>query len=109
MNPLNYASLEACKRLIDAGIVLDTEKYWCAGKLIDSEERESPYPVSIPAPTMIEVWRELPETHEGCPLTLMKNYAGFLWGEEWSINRVSTNPTDGLIDLLILVRKEIKP
>jgi hypothetical protein len=28
MNPLNYASLEASKRLVEAGIVLETESVW---------------------------------------------------------------------------------
>ena len=28
MNELNYASLEASKRLVEVGIVLETEKVW---------------------------------------------------------------------------------
>lgn len=28
MNPNNYASLEASKRLVEAGIVLETEAVW---------------------------------------------------------------------------------
>jgi len=31
MNQLNYASLEACKRLVDAGIVLETDFVWRLG------------------------------------------------------------------------------
>ena len=34
MNPNNYTSLEASKRLVEAGIVLETEALWVSGTLI---------------------------------------------------------------------------
>jgi hypothetical protein len=125
MNPLNYGTYEACQRLVDAGIVVETEAYWWkAHQRIDWILQYGNIGLGdmlkrsvncIPALSMAEAWRELPKSHESCPLTLMKDQyedgrmiAGYLWGEEWNINRFSTNPTDALIDLIIWTRKEGK-
>lgn len=126
MNPLNYASLEASKRLAEAGIVLETECCWkwkdpCSpddmaygaygewtlvSRSIDHIDVEC-----IPAPCMAEVWRELPP--QGCYLTANQGYyhAWIVWtgfeGYEKSYDaKEYTNPTDALISLLIWVRKE---
>jgi hypothetical protein len=63
-NPLNYASLEASKRLVEAGIVLETDFYHCFWEpdqewilIANGEQLED----DIPAPTLAEVWRELPK------------------------------------------------
>jgi hypothetical protein len=124
MNKLNYASLEASKRLIDAGIRLDTDSYWAtyleevlqsikdAGKVLPS-----PYLVNkdsihnkdllrecknyIPAPTMAEIWRELPE---GTISMKANDRLYFSSGDKGAIH--STNPTDALVNLLILIRKD---
>ncbi len=121
MNELNYASLEASKRLIDAGIRLDTDSYWAtyleevlqsikdAGKVLPS-----PYLVNkdsihnkdllrecknyIPAPTMAEIWRELPEG------TISMKANDRLYCYKGVVH--SINPTDSLIDLLILIKKD---
>ncbi len=57
MNPLNYASIEASKALVDMGIVIETEAFW-------HHDGDGVYSLrhygSIPAPSMAEVWRELP-------------------------------------------------
>ena len=68
MNPLNYATLEASKRLVDAGIVLETEKVhfqigdvWFLRDRMCAGSNLIPSKICIPAPSMAEVWRELPE------------------------------------------------
>lgn len=112
MNPLNYATLEASKRLVDARIVLETEKYWYYS---DPCSRDDPargcygewelvdYKTDIPAPSMAEVWRELPDTTQ---IILIKR--GVFHVVYYASNATYTrkNPTDALIDLLIWVRKE---
>lgn len=62
MRELNYTSLEACQRLVEAGIVLETDVRWSdsweKGKweIVGGEVS----PGEIPAPSMAELWRELP-------------------------------------------------
>ena len=103
----NYASLEASKRLVDNGIVLETERYWLkensgwrlwlhSGGLQDHYLKYGD--LCVPAPSMAEAWRELPI---GSLITKCRNgeithLSGF---GEYSI--ANTNPTDALIDLLI--------
>ena len=127
MNTQNYASLEACQRLVDAGIVLETDFYWAtygekacrslrdAGKLVPK-----PYLVSsqslpaviiknptnsgyYPAASSAELWRELPDS------TCVNKDGDHTkcWIDSKTSLKVfqSTNPTDALIDLLIFVRK----
>jgi hypothetical protein len=125
MNPLNYGSLEASQRLHAKRIVLETEAVWIAdeyppfgasmkivlkwdlrnkkelrganfGKLPDG---------TIPAPSMAEVWRELPggftlikgQIHGGATVT---------YGTKFNIYQM--NPTDALIDLLIWITEQRK-
>ena len=134
MNPQNnYASLETSKRLVDAGIVLETECCWqwkdpCSPDdiaygaygewilvrgSIDHIDAEC-----IPAPSMAEVWRELPEYVEYKKddrplieyLRIDKNGDGSLscgYGQ-YSEMTINDNPTDALIDLLIWVKKEAR-
>jgi hypothetical protein len=120
MNEANYASLEASKRLVDAGIVLETEAHWW--KKRDKTgyylSRKALYhrTSDAPAPSMAEVWRELPEhiTVKGRKFskTLQESfgdcyayYENQLNGETArTITRI--NPADALIDLLIWVKKE---
>jgi hypothetical protein len=106
MNELNYASLEASKKLMDAGIVLETEAVW--RKKRDKTgyylSRKALYhrTSDVPAPSMAEVWRELPE---GCSLNkLQTNYARCKMNIEFE----SENPTDALIDLLVWLKGEGK-
>jgi hypothetical protein len=111
MNNLN-ASLEASKKLHDAGIILETDFiYNSDGKLLYSplvERRDG----DIPAPSMAEVWRELPNTYSTDTdvrlKTLMSYQAGYkaLKDDVGVWFSYDTNPTDALIDLLIFVRKE---
>ena len=134
MNPDNYASLEASRRLDEAGIVIETEFYWreynpkTVKSLIDARKMApQPYIINAesrcknskweyPAPSMAEVWRELPEYVEYKKddrplieyLRIDKNGDGSLscgYGQ-YSEMTINDNPTDALIDLLIWVRKE---
>jgi hypothetical protein len=106
MNEANYASLGASKRLVDAGIVLETEAVW--RKKRDKTgyylSRKALYhrTSDAPAPSMAEVWRELPDSfiekrtdHYYCSIMLL---SAPIFPDE--------NPTDALIDLLIWQRKE---
>jgi hypothetical protein len=125
MNKLNYASLKASRRLVDAGIVLETDLFWVvyAGKTVPQPylaDRKSFNQSSwcvIPAPSMAEVWRMLPECvkykKDDRPLIeylrIDKNSNGSLscGYSQYSEMTSNINPTDALIDLLIWVRKEV--
>lgn len=134
MNPLNYASLEASKRLVEAGVMLETEALWVKW-YFDSSTNMNYHPYewrlmyrgltqddlkSIPAPSMAEVWRELPDefssggTRYGLQLDKIKRHDGVVvssaqYDYEFEDLRcvhsfkANTNPTDALIDLLIWV------
>ena len=108
MNNLNYASFEASKRLVDAGIVLETDFYWARDsngwylRTYGTYERE--VLESIPAPSMTEVLEELPNN-----TAFLKNkvyYASVGGSDNEYKEFVGANPTDALINLLIWVRKE---
>jgi hypothetical protein len=135
MNPNNYGTLEACQRLLDAGIVLETDCYhrvWVAkatntlcSQVVTKDQmlwnkhgddvgdgRDMDGVVYIPAPSMAEVWRELPEQYDHLELMMYKDawYTIVCYGsdtmERWIGTHSNTNPTDALIDLLIwTVRK----
>jgi len=117
MNTQNVASLEACKRLVDAGIVLETDMSWCLSNNnyegVDKWELNITahlkgmtrlYSRIIPAPSMAEVLKELPNN-----TAFLKNkiYYASTGGKDNAYKEfISTNPTDALIDLLIWTRKE---
>ncbi len=115
MNELNYAPLEASERLTDAGIVLETEKslvlYDLQYVLVDTIQVTNPRIAkmyskvldSIPAPSMAEIWRVLPDSTS---LKKLGNNHRAAWFELLASWCVSDNPTDALIDLLIWDRKE---
>ena len=116
MNKLNYASLEASKGLHDTGIVLETEAVWWKWddkwyltKRSTWEQRHSSRPC-IPAPSMAEVWRELPP---GTGLRKAHSFTeAFNFTDTENADSIyppcnsPDNPTDALIDLLIWVRTE---
>ena len=125
MNTLNFGSLEASKRLVDVGIVLETEHCWqwkdpCSPddmaygaygewilvqRSIDHIDAEC-----IPAPSMAEVWRELTDYKDLAPALKKDGYytcAYYDCEDNTGLGYSSDlNPTDALIDLLIWVRKE---
>jgi hypothetical protein len=126
MNLNNYATLEASQRLVSNGIVLETEAHWHP-----NYEREEgsfsaikivgwilhPYPLSknsIPAPSMAEVWRELPESITSKGREYNKCLVGYdglniaSYDDDGILNYddlcENINPTDALIDLLIFTK-----
>src|SRR5574343_117462 len=119
MNPLNYASLEASKRLVDAGIVLETEKCWRftsynKAPFVTGVE-PGRFSTDIPDPCMAEVWRELPESIEVNGWLAFKNiqqvsfsFASYKSNDGESKVFKNTNPTDALIDLFIDIVRENK-
>ena len=115
MNGLNYASLEASKRLVEAGIVLETESVWAqnlkTGDWFHAYKKLLVVPtIIIPAPCMAEVWRELP-SDDWELYQLIRKYLMFrgLDFEDYAVAmeliRIARS-ADALIDLLIWVRKE---
>jgi hypothetical protein len=131
MNPLNYASPEACQRLHAKGIVLETDCYhrvWVAkatntpcSQVATKDQmlwnkhgddvgdgRDMDGVVYIPAPSMAEVWRELisrgwPPCSDGMSFWLCNDDNEVVTDEI-----IDTNPTDALIDLLIWVTEQRK-
>jgi hypothetical protein len=108
MNPLNYASLEASKRLVDAGIVLETEYYWIrvANSPMTLHNNIHGADDYYPAPSMAEVLKELPNN-----TAFLKNkiYYASTGGKDNAYKEfISTNPTDALIDLLVWLKGEGK-
>jgi len=109
MNNDNYATLEASKRLVEAGIVLETEFYWVSyhphenSFMLGDKSSLLLSAKSYYAPSMAEVWRELPEGS-----FIEKNGESNGASTKMLSDPIiaNTNPTDALIDLLIWLRKE---
>ncbi len=131
MNLLNYATLSASQRLVNAGIVLETEAVWIwpnykeIGNKSTNPDNICPYLSQrccrevkegwkhIPAPSMAEVWRELPgyvragvpdAMSDECPfhdLEISKDGDFTIVQYLGPAKYENTNPTDALIDLLI--------
>ena len=105
MNPSNYCTLEMARRLVDAGIMLETERYWRKGRnektfsLVDYHHKDSDAEY-YSAVSMAEAWRELPED---CFIQR---------GEDEDISGTgqggfvffNANPTDALCKLLLLLK-----
>jgi len=122
MNKLNYASLEASKKLADAGIVLKTDALWRESingeetQLLIKDQCTYDYGHYIPAPCFAEIWRELPcniGTRHGYIMMLSvtkstdrKTFVcyGNDRGEVWEGEHKNINPCDALVELLIWVR-----
>lgn len=107
MNELNYASLEASQRLVAAGIVLKTDSKWaeydlklglfelCPAYRYYFEGKE------FPAPSMSELWRELPKA----AWMIKGQFQGGTTAIYNDSHKYSNeNPCDALADLLIWVR-----
>lgn len=119
MNELNYASLEASKKLYEAGIVLETEYFWawdndkryvsCVPRLMNKGGADSHNNV-VPAPCFTEVWRELPDIYQGKLIYLTKvgnqTQVGYGWPymPSSSIVGQNINPTDAAIELKVWLK-----
>ena len=114
MNELNYASLSASKKLVDNWIVLETDFVW--RKKRDKTgyylSRKALYhrTSDVPAPSMAEMWMELPDIYQGKLIYLTKvgnqTQVGYGWPymPSSSIVGQNINPTDALIDLLVWLK-----
>ena len=115
MNKDNYCSLEMSQKLVDAGIVLDTDAYWIRVAnsplmLCDSKYGADEH---YPAPSIFELWRELPEsiTKNGIIQYMemgkahSKTYAAYDFADDYVL---FDNPADALAELLIFVKGENK-
>lgn len=109
MNNDNYCSLGMCQKLVEAGIVLETEAvfvelfegYKLRRKDSFSFREEDDY---IPAPTMAELWRELPT------IPYLRKCCGRTeaWYNDNENVFSNANPADALAELLILVKEQNK-
>ena len=115
MNELNYASLEASKKLVENGIVLETDAVW--GKLDTCDyglfySWQYANDDCIPAPCFTEIWRELPWVIDNYGLISMNKVdnitcCGYRKGMAIREPKFeSENPTDALIDLLVWLSGE---
>jgi hypothetical protein len=124
-NELNVASLSASKKLVENGIVLETDAVWFHFKggwqLLYRKGNDYIHIDLIPAPSFAEIWRELPETHKTlsgieCRLQLDKirrndgvivSSAQYVYGDkdQYVVKFfANTNPVDALAELLIWVK-----
>jgi hypothetical protein len=122
-NPDNYCSLELSQRLVDAGIVLETEKVWVHYYVPSKKEwRWVIYYKkditgtfkTIPAPNLSELWRELPGRIDNLRLTAMRmskgtTIVGYINPADmcWVCKFDEYNPCDALAELCIWVEGEI--
>jgi hypothetical protein len=113
MNQDNYATFEAAQRLVDAGIVLETDCYWKEGLIIvtademKNSRRINPLLHFTPAPSMADIWRELPEDIDGHWLGMGKvGEDTYVFYRDLKDFPYQANPTDALIDLLIWVKAQ---
>ena len=138
MNELNYASLSASKKLVENGIVLETDYYWAtysestlqsirdAGKvyprpyLVTKESIHEKHRTGhgyYPAPCFTDVWRELPEAYllpnrwiafPRLSRTGKLSFASYCSNDGESKVFANQNPTDALTDLLVWLKGEGK-
>ena len=132
MNQLNHGSLETCQRLLAAGIVLETDAIWeydapCSDPTDPARNQygewklvHKPYKIGqmhnrqVPAPSMAEVWRELPwymSNYGELEVTQIADTFACGFHKGLAIREplfTSTNPADALIDLLIWVTEQGK-
>lgn len=106
MNKDNYCSLEMSKKLVDAGIMLETDVYWI--RIANSQMMLSSFIYRVdekyPAPTMAELWRELPT------IPYLRKCCGRTeaWYNDNENVFSNANPADALVELLILVKEQNK-
>ena len=125
MDELNYASLSASKKLVENGIVLETDAVW--GKLDTCDyglfySWQYANDDCIPAPCFTDVWKELPEEYDTETRHLelqvdkikrvdevIVTSANYIYNDTENGCCVykffaKENPTDALIDLLVWLK-----
>lgn len=119
MNPNNYVTRKVAKKLVDNGILLETEVAWFEDEYkrwfleIDTDEAAFEYNRRLPAPSMAELWRVLQKINRSAFLAWDGNTTG-AW-QEWTTfdgygegTEVfkNENPADALAEFLIWIEKE---
>jgi len=104
MNKKNYCTLPVSKKLVEAGIVIETDAVWVrfkSGWQLIKRDSEYIYTDRVPAPTFAEVWKELPED------TWIRKCDGKtkIMNEDNSFVTDSTNPTDTAALLYIWIKE----
>ena len=108
MTEYNCCSLEMSQKLVEAGIVLETDCLWMEKinskyyQLIHKASCVYDYGHYIPAPSMAELWRELPDG-----ITIKKWDGKLLIIDNDGVN-FNSNPADALAGLLIWVNGDKK-
>lgn len=117
MNQDNYCSLEVAQRLVDAGIVLETDFYWVNNifrsnfTVLPSDwkilpvQNENFQGETIPAPCFAELWKEL-SLGSICVKHKVTGVTS-CWSPDSSYIE-NTNPADALAELLIWVKGQVK-
>lgn len=113
MNTDNYCTREAAQKLIDNGIVLETDFVWFRSivgwTILRSKETDTICEELFPAPSPAEVWRELKDES----ICIVNNSTGVTATiadiNYYDFTTTNTNLTDALIALLIWVRKSHEP
>lgn len=104
MNPNNYTSLEMSRRLVDAGIVMETEKSWAGvnvpPSLVDTAD-ESEGLIKIPSPSVAELIDAAPQ---GTSIYKDFNHYEVSRGVTW-VTICSPNLTNALAKFLIWVKE----
>jgi hypothetical protein len=125
MNELNYCTQPLSRKLVENGIVLETEAEWRSfsfdfreAKLLQRTHLDAIYLLygyKVPAPSFAELWRELPQDVDNADLEVFKTVDGktkagyYLISDEFDdgfeiVAFESTNPADALAELLIFVK-----
>jgi hypothetical protein len=112
MNNSGYVSLEMARRLVDAGVAMETEKWWV--RWFGTEhwvllQYRSTHSDSAPAPSMAELWEWLPEEIDKRILTLEKetsgSVAGYSLSDDWIFNTGKARPAaDALGEMAIWLK-----
>lgn len=121
MNLKNYCTLEYAQKLVEHGIVLETDAVWASdltgGHVLVNNAPD--WVDVIPAPCFQDVWNELPESfeHEGerawlCVTKSRKDnnttYCSYYLSNDRAVcssKKHNANPTNAAIDLLIFVKE----
>jgi len=110
MNPNNYCSLSAAQRLHEAGIVIETDWYYCRVEngwyFRDEDNYHREVFLSIPAPSTAEILWELPSDPGELIHALMRYWSCDHYPNLLARFIAMLRDPDALIDFLIWVRKE---
>ena len=109
MNENNYTSLEMSRKLVEAGIALETGLRWFEFKgewhLLRPTTSLLDVCDNVPAPCMAELWRELP-TFSIVEKRIEGKTEAWVIGQKRDPSVLYTNPCDALAGLLIWLKRD---